>query len=172
MEYKNKSVITENNANINGASWIVNIQTKGVSHLGERDIVCQFREGINSLLIYGGELKDNKINDDGIYLYNIDDKEYKKISIKENNILGCRAYHTMHLNDTNNKIYIIGGINNNKEILNDILEVDINDKENINVKKFEGNDLLNKRYGHKGCNIFFSGDNENELLYHILSFVG
>ena len=56
MEYKNKSVITENNANINGASWIVNIQTKGVSHLGERDIVCQFREGINSLFIYGGEL--------------------------------------------------------------------------------------------------------------------
>ena len=124
------------------------------------------------LMIYGGELKDNKINDDGIYLYNIDDKEYKKISIKENKILGCRAYHTMHLNDTNNKIYIIGGINNNKEILNDILEVDINDKENINVKKIEGNDLLNKRYGHKGCNIFFSGDNENELLYHILIFGG
>ena len=83
MEYKNKSVITENNANINGASWIVNIQTKGVSHLGERDIVCQFREGINSLFIYEGELKDNKICDDGIYLYNIDDKEYKKIIIRE-----------------------------------------------------------------------------------------
>ena len=172
MEYKNISVITENNANINGASWIVNIQTKGDKPPGRKGYSMQFIEGINSLLIYGGELKDNKINDDGIYLYNIDDKEYKKISIKENNILGCRAYHTMHLNDTNNKIYIIGGINNNKEILNDILEVDINDKENINVKKIEGNDILNKRYGHKGCNIFFSGDNENELLYHILIFGG
>ena len=31
---------------------------------------------------------------------------------------------------------------------------------------------MNKRYGHKGCNIFFSGDNENELLYHILIFGG
>ena len=172
MEYKNISVITENNANINGASWIVNIQTKGDKPLGRKGYSMQFLEGLTCLLIYRGELKDNKINDDGIYLYNIDDKEYKKISIKENNILGCRAYYTMHLNDTNNKLYIIGGINNSKEVLNDILELDINDKENINVIKIEGNDLLNKRFGHKSCNIFFSGDNENELLYHILIFGG
>ena len=172
MEYKNISVITESNANINGASWIVNIQTKGDKPPGRKGYNIQFIEGINSLLIYGGELKDNKINDDNIYLYNIDDKEYKKINIKNNDLLGCRAYHTMHLNDTNNKIYIIGGINGNKEVLSDIIEVDINNKENINMKKIEGNDILNKRYGHKGCNIFFSGDNDNDLLYHILIFGG
>ena len=78
----------------------------------------------------------------------------------------------MHLNDTNNKIYIMGGTNDSKEILNDIIEIDINDKEIINVKKIEGNDILDKKYGHKGYNIFLSGNNENELLYHILSFVG
>ena len=172
MEYKNISVMTENNTNINGASWIVNIQTKGEKPPGRKGYSMQFIEGINSLFIYGGELKDNKINDDGIYLYNIDDKEYKKIIIKENNIIGYRAYHTMHLNDTNNKIYIIGGINNNKEILDDIIAVDINDKENIKMKKIKSNELLNKRYGHKGCNIFFSGDNEKDLLYHILIFGG
>ena len=172
MEYKNISVMTENNTNINGASWIVNIQTKGEKPPGRKGYSMQFIEGINSLFIYGGELKDNKINDDGIYLYNIDDKEYKKIIIKENNIIGYRAYHTMHLNDTNNKIYIIGGINNNKEILDDIIAVDINDKENIKMKKIKSNELLNKRYGHKCCNIFFSGDNEKDLLYHILIFGG
>ena len=51
----------------------------------------------------------------------------------------------MHLNDPNNKIYIIGGTNDSKEILNDIIEIDINDKENINVKKIEGNDILDKK---------------------------
>ena len=34
------------------------------------------------------------------------------------------------------------------------------------------NDILGKRYNHKGCNIFFRGDNENELLYHILILGG
>ena len=43
----------------------------------------------------------------------------------------------MLLNDTNNKIYIIGGTNDSKEILNDIIEIDINDKEIINVKKLK-----------------------------------
>ena len=174
MEYKNISVITDNNANINGASWIVNIQTKGEKPPGRKGYCMQYIEGINSLIIYGGELKDNKINDDAIYLYAIDDKEYKKINVKENNLIGYRAYHTIHYNDTDNKIYIIGGLNNNKEILDDIIEVDINDKENIKMKKIEGNgnELLNRRYGHKGCNIFFNGDNENDLLYHILIFGG
>ena len=32
--------------------------------------------------------------------------------------------------------------------------------------------LLGKRYNHKGCNIFFRGDNENDLLYHILILGG
>ena len=172
MEYKNISVINEN-SNINGASWIVNIQTKGEKPPGRKGYSMQYIEGINSLIIYGGELKDNKINDDGIYLFNIDEKEYNKINLKVNNLMGFRAYHTLHYNDTNNKIYIIGGIDNNKEVLNDIVEVDINNKEYIKMKKIiEGNELLNKRYGHKGCNIFFKGDNENELLYHILIFGG
>ena len=172
MEYKNISVINEN-SNINGASWIVNIQTKGEKPPGRKGYSMQYIEGINSLIIYGGELKDNKINDDGIYLFNIDEKEYNKINLKVNNLMGFRAYHTLHYNDTNNKIYIIGGIDNNKEGLNDIVEVDINNKEYIKMKKIiEGNELLNKRYGHKGCNIFFKGDNENELLYHILIFGG
>ena len=170
MEYKNISVFNENNTNINGASWIVNIQTKGEKPPGRKGYCMQLIESINSLLIYGGELKEKKINDDGIYLYNIDEKEYKKINLKENNCIGFRAYHTMHLNDTNNKIYVIGGINNNKEVLNDIIEVDMSDKENIKMKKIEGNDLLNKRYSHKGCNIFFSG--ENDLLYHHILILG
>ncbi len=169
MEYKNISVFTDNNTNINGASWIVNIQTKGEKPPGRKGYCMQFIENVNSILIYGGELKDNKINDDGIYLYNIDEKEYKKLNIKEN-IIGCRAYHTMHLNDTINQIYVIGGINNNKEVLNDIIEVDMNDKDNITMNKKEGNDLLNKRYGHKGCNIFFSG--ENDVLYHHILILG
>ena len=87
-------------------------------------------------------------------------------------MLGCRAYHSMQLNDTSNKIYIIGGIDNNKNVLNDIIEVEVIDKENISVKKYEGNDLLGKRYNHKGCNIFFRGENENDLLYHILILGG
>ena len=127
--FKNISVITDNNANINGASWIVNIQTKGEKPSGRKGYRTQYIEGINSLIIYGGELKDKKINDDWIYLYTIDDKEYKKINAKDNNFIGCRAYHNIHYNDTDNKIYIIGGLNNNKEILDDIIEVDISDKE-------------------------------------------
>ena len=174
MEYKNISVMTENNTNINGASWIVNIQTKGEKPPGRKGYCMQFVEKINSLIIYGGELKDNKINDKGIYLYNIDDKEYKKINLKDNNILGCRAYCIMQLNDAKNKIYIIGGINNNKELLNDIIELDLNNKDNITLKRIEGNELLGKRYCHRGCNIYFRGeDNENDLLYHhILIFGG
>ena len=131
MEYKNISVINEN-SNINGASWIVNIQTKGEKPPGRKGYSMQYIEGINSLIIYGGELKDNKINDDGIYLFNIDEKEYNKINLKVNNLMGFRAYHTLHYNDTNNKIYIIGGIDNNKEVLNDIVEVDINNSISFN----------------------------------------
>ena len=131
-----------------------------------------YAESLNSLIIYGGELKDNKISDEGIYLYNVDDKEYKKINLKGNDLLGCRAYHSMHLNDTINKIYIIGGIDNNKKILNDIIEIEVKDKENLLVKKYEGNDVLGNRYNHKGCNIFFRGENENDLLYHILILGG
>ena len=172
MEYKNISVITGDNANVNGASWIVNIQTKGEKPPGRKGYSMMFAESINSLIIYGGELKDNKINDDGIYLYNVDDKEYKKINLKGSDMLGCRAYHSMQLNDTNNKIYVIGGINNNKKVLNDIIEIEVKDKTNIEIKKYEGNDILGKRYNHKGCNIFFRGDNENELLYHILILGG
>ena len=172
MEYKNISVITGDNANVNGASWIVNIQTKGEKPPGRKGYSMMFAESINSLIIYGGELKDNKINDDGIYLYNVDDKEYKKINLKGSDMLGCRAYHSMQLNDTNNKIYVIGGIDNNKKVLNDIIEIEVKDKTNIEVKKYEGNDILGKRYNHKGCNIFFRGDNENELLYHILILGG
>jgi hypothetical protein len=172
MEYKNISVITGDNANVNGASWIVNIQTKGDKPPGRKGYSMMYAESINSLIIYGGELKDNKINDNGIYIYNVDDKEYKKINIKGSDILGCRAYHSMQLNDTSNKIYIIGGIDNNKNVLNDIIEVEVIDKENISVKKYEGNDLLGKRYNHKGCNIFFRGENETNLLYHILILGG
>ena len=42
------------------------------------------------------------------------------------------------------------------------------------MKKIEGkgNELLNKRYEHKGCNFFFNGDKENDLLYHILILSG
>ena len=172
MEYKNISVITGDNANVNGASWIVNIQTKGEKPPGRKGYTMMYAESINSLIIYGGELKDKKINDDGIYLYNVDDKEYKKINLKGSDLLGFRAYHSMQLNDTNNKIYIIGGIDNNKNVLNDIIEIEVKDKSNIEVKKYEGNDILGKRYNHKGCNIFFRGDNENELLYHILILGG
>ena len=172
MEYKNISVITGDNANVNGASWIVNIQTKGEKPPGRKGYTMMYAESINSLIIYGGELKDKKINDDGIYLYNVDDKEYKKINLKGSDLLGFRAYHSMQLNDTNNKIYIIGGIDNNKNVLNDIIEIEVKDKSNIDVKKYEGNDILGKRYNHKGCNIFFRGDNENELLYHILILGG
>ena len=172
MEYKNISVITGDNANVNGASWIVNIQTKGDKPPGRKGYSMMFAESINSLIIYGGELKDNKINDDGIYLYNVDDKEYKKINLKGSDLLGFRAYHSMQLNDTNNKIYIIGGIDNNKKVLSDIIEIEVKDKANIAVKKLEGNDILGKRYNHKGCNIFFRGDNENDLLYHILILGG
>ena len=175
MEYKNISIITDNNTNINGASWIVNIQTKGDKPPGRKGYSMQFLEQNNSLIIYGGELKDNKINDDAIYLYNIDEKEYKKINIdkiENGKLLGSRAYHTIHLNDTKNKIYIIGGINNNKEVLNEIIEIDINNIENIKIKKTEDENLLNKRYGHKGCNIFFGGENDKDLLYHILILGG
>ena len=172
MEYKNISVITGDNANVNGASWIVNIQTKGDKPPGRKGYSMMYAESINSLIIYGGELKDNKINDNGIYIYNVDDKEYKKINIKGSDMLGCRAYHSMQLNDTSNKIYIIGGIDNNKNVLNDIIEVEVIDKENISVKKYEGNDLLGKRCNHKGCNIFFRGENETNLLYHILILGG
>ena len=172
MEYKNISVITGDNANVNGASWIVNIQTKGDKPPGRKGYSMMFAESLNSLIICGGELKDNKISDEGIYLYNVDDKEYKKINLKGNDLLGCRAYHSMHLNDTINKIYIIGGIDNNKKILNDIIEIEVKDKENLLVKKYEGNDVLGNRYNHKGCNIFFRGENENDLLYHILILGG
>ena len=172
MEYKNISVITGDNANVNGASWIVNIQTKGDKPPGRKGYSMMFAESLNCLIIYGGELKDNKISDDSIYMYNVDDKEYKKINLKGSEMIGCRAYHSMHLNDTTNKIYIIGGIDNNKKILNDIIEIEVKDKENILFKKYEGNDILGKRYNHKGCNIFFRGDNENDLLYHILILGG
>jgi len=172
MEYKNISVITGDNANVNGASWIVNIQTKGDKPPGRKGYSMMFAESINSLIIYGGELKDNKISDNGIYLYNVDDKEYKKINLKGNDLLGFRAYHSMQFNDTNNKIYIIGGIDNNKSVLNDIIEIEVKDTDNISLKKYEGNDILGKRYNHKGCNIFFRGEDENDLLYHILIFGG
>lgn len=172
MEYKNISVITGDNANVNGASWIVNIQTKGDKPPGRKGYSMMFAESLNCLIIYGGELKDNKISDGSIYMYNVDDKEYKKINLKGSEMIGCRAYHSMHLNDTTNKIYIIGGIDNNKKILNDIIEIEVKDKENILFKKYEGNDILGKRYNHKGCNIFFRGDNENNLLYHILILGG
>ena len=172
MEYKNISVITGDNANVNGASWIVNIQTKGDKPPGRKGYSMMFAESLNCLIIYGGELKDNKISDGSIYMYNVDDKEYKKINLKGSEMIGCRAYHSMHLNDTTNKIYIIGGIDNNKKILNDIIEIEVKDKENILFKKYEGNDILGKRYNHKGCNIFFRGDNENDLLYHILILGG
>ena len=172
MEYKNISVITGDNANVNGASWIVNIQTKGDKPPGRKGYSMMFAESLNCLIIYGVELKDNKISDGSIYMYNVDDKEYKKINLKGSEMIGCRAYHSMHLNDTTNKIYIIGGIDNNKKILNDIIEIEVKDKENILFKKYEGNDILGKRYNHKGCNIFFRGDNENDLLYHILILGG
>ena len=172
MEYKNISVITGDNANVNGASWIVNIQTKGDKPPGRKGYSMMFAESINSLIIYGGELKDNKISDNGIYLYNVDDKEYKKINLKGNDLLGFRAYHSMQFNDTNNKIYIIGGIDNNKNVLNDIIEIEVKDTDNLSLKKYEGNDILGKRYNHKGCNIFFRGEDENDLLYHILIFGG
>ena len=132
MEYKNISVITGDNANVNGASWIVNIQTKGDKPPGRKGYSMMFAESINSLIIYGGELKDNKISDDGIYLYNVDDKEYKKINLKGTDLLGFRAYHSMQLNDTNNKIYIIGGIDNNKNVLNDIIEIEVKEQELLN----------------------------------------
>ena len=172
MEYKNISVITGDNANVNGASWIVNIQTKGEKPPGRKGYSMMFADSLNCLIIYGGELKDNKISDDSIYMYNVDDKEYKKINLKGSEMIGCRAYHSMHLNDTTNKIYIIGGIDNNKKILNDIIEIEVKDKDNLLVKKYEGNDVLGNRYNHKGCNIFFRGDNENDLLYHILILGG
>ena len=173
MEYKNISIMKENNSNINGASWIVNIQTKGEKPAGRKGYNMQFIERINSLIIYGGELKDNKINDNAIYLYNIDDKEYKKINIKDNNIICSRAYSTMQLNDSENKLYIVGGINNNKEILDDIIELDLNTIDKITLRNIDGNLLLGKRYCHRGCNIFFRGeDNENDLLYHHIIIFG
>ena len=172
MEYKNISVIAGDNANVNGASWIVNIQTKGDKPPGRKGYSMMYVESINSLIIYGGESKDNKINDDDIYIYNVDDKEFKKINLKGKDVLGCRAYHIMQFNDSFNKIYIIGGINNNKEVLSDIIEIEVKDRENIYINKHEGNNILGKRYNHKGCNIFFRGDNENDLFYHILIFGG
>ena len=196
MEYKNISVITGDNANVNGASWIVNIQTKGEKPPGRKGYSMMFADSLNCLIIYGGELKDNKISDDSIYMYNVDDKEYKKINLKGSEMIGCRAYHSMHLNDTTNKIYIIGGIDNNKKILNDIIEIEVgkktekefydnslidlyikeneggkNEVENIREEEIEKNmgKLLNKKENNIYDNDHDIEKNENNILNHKLS---
>ena len=144
----------DNNNNVNGASWITNIATKGDKPVGRKGYGMIYLQKINSIIIYGGETKQG-INDDSVYIFNIDEKEWNKYDIKGDS-LNPRAYHLMMLVGENTVI-IYGGKSKTGEISDDIISINIpnNEARIIELDK----SIQEQRYSMGGCEVIDTEDN-------------
>ena len=161
LEYKS-IVIVEGSNNVNGASWITNIATKGEQPTGRKGYQMIYLQSINSLILYGGETKQG-INDNSVYLFNIDEKEWTKLTLK-GEALNERAYHLMMLSGGDN-IMVYGGKMKDGTISNDIFNVSISTTE-VNKIEFEGG-AQEKRYCMSSCEVIDTNDN-----YHLMILGG
>ena len=161
LEYKS-IVIVEGSNNVNGASWITNIATKGEQPTGRKGYQMIYLQSINSLILYGGETKQG-INDNSVYLFNIDEKEWTKLTLK-GEALNERAYHLMMLSGGDN-IMVYGGKMKDGTISNDIFNVSISTTE-VNKREFEGG-AQEKRYCMSSCEVIDTNDN-----YHLMILGG
>lgn len=109
---------------------------------------------INSIIIYGGETKQG-INDDSVYIFNIDEKEWNKYEIKGES-LSPRAYHLMMLVDENTVI-ISGGKCKTGEISDDLISINIptNEANKIEIDK----SIQEQRCSMGGCEVIDTEDN-------------
>lgn len=161
LEYKS-IVIVEGSNNVNGASWITNIATKGEQPTGRKGYAMLFLQSINSLILYGGETKQG-INDNNVYIFNIDDKEWTKLTLK-GETLSERAYHLMMLSGEDSVI-IYGGKKKDGSISSEVFNVSISTTE---VSKIEFEESAQeKRYCMSSCEVIDTNDN-----YHMMIFGG
>ena len=169
LEYKSITIVdndNNSNNNVNGASWITNIATKGEKPSGRIFYGMVYLDKNNCILLYGGMVKGNLINDNIFYLFNIDEKEWKKFNIN-NCDLGCRCNFLMIVNTNCDFVYILGGKMSNGDISDKIYRINVDDG---NCIEYNGKDenLMGKRYLMNGCAIVEG----IHLMSHIIIFGG
>ena len=166
LEYKSINNVDNSNNNVNGASWITNIATKGEKPSGRIFYGLVFLDKLNCILLYGGMIKGNLINDNTVYIFNIDEKEWKKFNINGCD-LGCRSNFVMTVNIDCDFVYVLGGKTSNGEISDNIFRINVDDG---NCVLYDGkeNNLMGKRYLMNGCAII----EESQLMSHIIIFGG
>lgn len=173
LEYKSMMILEGDDANnVNGASWITNIATKGVKPPGRKGHSLVYLPFNNSLILYGGECKTG-INDKEIYMFSIDEKEWKKLDVEFE--LSPRAYHIMTLL-CNNVIILYGG-KTDKKVEDEVLYMKINDKIEIVRDDKRDTGVVNKRYGmcasevieeNGTCHLMImGGKDENDKFYEL-----
>ena len=129
LEFKGIKIV-EDESNVNGASWITNIATKGEKPSGRKNYNMIFLNNLNSLVIFGGELK-NDVNDNNFYMFDIDNKEFKKINVNYLNDVKIEKCFGLKMicNSLNNLIFVFGGKN--------LFEIDLD----FNCKNYDLNDF-------------------------------
>ena len=134
-------VVEGESGSVNGASWICSIQTKGDKPPGRKGHSLAYIEENNSLIVFGGETQKG-INDNSLYVFNIDDKEWKKLQIKNSECITPRAFHNMVL--INNNLFIYGGKLQNGNVTNEIITFDITNE--TATQLISDNNEIPKRY--------------------------
>jgi hypothetical protein len=161
-------VVEGESGSVNGASWICSIQTKGDKPPGRKGHSLAYIEENNSLIVFGGETQKG-INDNSLYVFNIDDKEWKKLQIKNSECIAPRAFHNMAL--INNNLFIYGGKLQNGDATNEIITFDIANE--TATQLVSDNNEIPKRYcgAISECNdgvkwqLFIIGGKQNENEY-------
>ena len=161
-------VVEGESGSVNGASWICSIQTKGDKPPGRKGHSLAYIEENNSLVVFGGETQKG-INDNSLYVFNIDDKEWKKLQVKNSECITPRAFHNMVL--INNNLFVYGGKLQNGNVTNEIIAFDITNETAIQL--VSDNNEIPKRYcgAVSECNngvqwqLFIIGGKQNENDY-------
>ena len=169
LEYKSITIVdndNNSNNNVNGASWITNIATKGEKPSGRVFYGMVYLDKNNCILVYGGMVKGNLINDNVFYLFNIDEKEWKKFNVSGCD-LGCRCSFLMIVNTNCDFVYVLGGKMSNGDISDKIYRINVDDG---NCVEYNGKDenLMGKRFLMNGCAIVEG----IQLMSHIIIFGG
>ena len=162
LEYKGIKIV-EDESNVNGASWITNIATKGEKPSGRKNYGMVFLSNVNSLVIFGGEIK-GEFNDNNFYLFDIDSKEFKKIAVNylnDTKIESCFGLK-MVCNSLNNLIFVFGG----KNLFEIDLDFNCKNYELNNFDRFDFNafEILDEKMNSNL--IFMGGKNSNKKFYN------
>lgn len=145
-EYKVLKISSNENDKVGGSSWI-SIHDSGTKPNARKGHKMVYHK--NSLILYGG-MSNKGLDDDSIYRYTIENRQWKKIEITGTKP-GCRVFHTFEFFKPDQLIIFGGKVKSSEnpedyKISNDYIMVDLSN--NDCSTPFIANTGPTPRFGH------------------------